>query len=160
MLLDMGLGKSMCIIHLARWLKKNRGLKHCLIICGINTLKSNWKKEIKLHSDESYRVVGERVSSKGNISYSTISERAREIKEGIEEFFIITNIESLRSKEVIEAINSRDDIDMVVVDEIHKVANKTSQQADGLLRLKATYKIGATGTLIVNSPLSSYTALK
>lgn len=160
MLLDMGLGKSMCIIHLARWLKKNRGLKHCLIVCGINTLKSNWKKEIKLHSDESYRVVGERVNSKGNISYSTINERAKEIREGIEEFFIITNIESLRSKEVVEAINSRDDIDMIVVDEIHKVANKTSQQADGLLRLKATYKIGATGTLIVNSPLSSYTALK
>ena len=160
MLLDMGLGKSMCIIHLARWLKKNRGLKHCLIICGINTLKSNWKKEIRIHSDESYRVVGERVNSKGNISYSTINERAREIREGIEEFFIITNIESLRSKEVVEAINSRDDIDMIVVDEIHKVANKTSQQADGLLRLKATYKIGATGTLIVNSPISSYTALK
>ena len=160
MLLDMGLGKSMCIIHLARWLKKNRGLKHCLIICGINTLKSNWKKEIRIHSDESYRVVGERVNSKGNISYSTINERAREIREGIEEFFIITNIESLRSKEVVEAINSRDDIDMIVVDEIHKIANKTSQQADGLLRLKATYKIGATGTLIVNSPISSYTALK
>lgn len=160
MLLDMGLGKSMCIIHLVRWLKKNRNLKHCLIICGINTLKSNWKKEIRIHSDESYRVVGERVNSKGNISYSTISERAREIKEGIEEFFIITNIESLRSKEVVEAINSRDDIDMIVVDEIHKVANKTSQQADGLLKLKATYKIGATGTLIVNSPISSYTALK
>lgn len=160
MLLDMGLGKSMCIIHLARWLKKNRGLKHCLIICGINTLKSNWKKEIRIHSDESYRVVGERVNSKGNISYSTINERAREIREGIDEFFIITNIESLRSKEVVEAINSRDDIDMIVVDEIHKVANKTSQQADGLLKLKATYKIGATGTLIVNSPISSYTALK
>ncbi len=160
MLLDMGLGKSMCIIHLARWLKKNRDLKHCLIICGINTLKSNWKKEIKIHSDESYRVVGERVNSKGNISYSTINERAREIREGIEEFFIITNIESLRSKEVVEAINSRDDIDMIVVDEVHKVANKTSQQADGLLKLKATYKIGATGTLIVNSPISSYTALR
>ena len=160
MLLDMGLGKSMCIIHLARWLKKNRNLKHCLIICGINTLKSNWKKEIKIHSDETYRVVGERVNSKGNISYSTINERAKEIKEGIKEFFIITNIESLRSKEVVEAINSRDDIDMIVVDEIHKVANKTSQQADGLLKLKATYKIGATGTLIVNSPISSYTALK
>ena len=160
MLLDMGLGKSMCIIHLARWLKKNKNLKHCLIICGINTLKSNWKKEIKIHSDETYRVVGEKVNSKGNISYSTINERAKEIREGIEEFFIIINIESLRSKEVIEAINSRNDIDMMVVDEIHKVANKTSQQADGLLRLKATYKIGATGTLIVNSPISSYTALK
>ena len=133
---------------------------HCLIICGINTLKSNWKKEIKIHSDETYRVVGEKVNSKGNISYSTINERAREIREGIEEFFIITNIESLRSKEVVEAINSRNDIDMIVVDEVHKVANKTSQQADGLLKLKATYKIGATGTLIVNSPISSYTALR
>ena len=160
MLLDMGLGKSMCIIHLARWLRKNRGLKHCLIICGINTLKSNWKKEIGLHCDDDYRVVGEKVSSKGNISYATIHERAMEIRKGIKEFFIITNIESLRSKEVVEAINSRKDIDMLVVDEIHKAANKSSQQCDGLLKLDATYKIGATGTLIVNSPLSAYTSLR
>lgn len=160
MLLDMGLGKTACIINIARWLKEYRGLKHCLVICGINTLKANWKKEIQIHSDETFRVVGERVSSKGNISYANVPERAREIRNGIDEFFIITNIESLRSKEVVEAINSRDDIDMIVVDEIHKIANKQSQQADGLLRLKAKYEIGATGTLIVNSPLSSYTALK
>lgn len=100
------------------------------------------------------------MNSKGTITYSTISERAKEIREGIKEFFIITNIESLRSKEVVDAINSRDDIDMIAVDEIHKIANKQSQQADGLLKLKADYKIGATGTLITNSPLSSYTALK
>lgn len=49
---------------------------------------------------------------------------------------------------------------MIAVDEIHKIANKQSQQADGLLKLKAEYQIGATGTLITNSPLSSYTALK
>ena len=160
LLYDMGLGKSMSIIHIARWLKKYKGLKHCLIICGINTLKANWKKEIKLHSDETFRVIGETVNSKGTITYSTIPERAREIREGVKEFFIITNIESLRSKEVVDAINSRDDIDMIAVDEIHKIANKQSQQADGLLKLKAEYKIGATGTLITNSPLSSYTALK
>jgi SNF2 family DNA or RNA helicase len=61
---------------------------------------------------------------------------------------------------VVDAINSRNDIGMIAVDEIHKIANKQSQQADGLLKLKAEYKIGATGTLITNSPLSSYTALK
>ena len=160
LLYDMGLGKSMSIIHIARYLKKYKKLKHCLIICGINTLKANWKKEIKLHSDETYRVVGENINSKGNITYATISERASEIRKGIEEFFIITNIESLRSKEVVDAINSRDDIGMIAVDEIHKIANKNSQQADGLLKIKADYKIGATGTLITNSPLSSYTALK
>lgn len=160
MLLDMGLGKSMCIIHIARWLKKYRGLKHCLVVCGINTLKANWKKEIKIHSDESYKVVGEVTNSKGNVHYSSLNERAKEIREGIKEFFIIINIESLRSKEIVEAINSRKDIDMIVVDEIHKCSNKQSQQTDGLLKLKSNYKIGATGTLIVNSPMSAYTSLK
>ena len=113
-----------------------------------------------MHSDESFRVVGEEINSKGNIHYSNLQQRAKEIKSGINEFFIIINIECLRSKEIVEAINSRDDIDMIVVDEIHKCNNKQAQQTDGLLKLKAKYKIGATGTLIVNSPMSSYVSLK
>ena len=155
---DQGLGKSLEIIGIAKYLKENKNLKHCLIVCGINTLKANWKKEIERHSNLSYRVVGEKVSLKGNISYTSIKERAKEIKEGIEEFFIIINIESLRSEEVVNAINSSD-IEMIVCDEIHKV-NVGSNQASGFLKLKATYKIGATGTIIVNSPISSFTALK
>lgn len=156
---EQGLGKSLEIIGIAKWLKENKGLKHCLIICGINTLKANWKKEISNHSDLSFRVIGEKISNKGNVSYLTIKERAEEIRKGIEEFFIITNIETLRSKEVIEAINSRTDIEMIVVDEIHKV-NKGSQQAEGLLKLNADYKVGLTGTLLVNSPIGAFTSLK
>ena len=64
---DPGLGKSKIIIDLANELREQRNLKHCLIICGINTLKANWKKEIKIHSDLSCRVIGEKVNSKGNI---------------------------------------------------------------------------------------------
>ena len=42
LLLDQpGLGKSKTIINLAEELKAQKGLKHCLIICGINTLKAN-----------------------------------------------------------------------------------------------------------------------
>lgn len=156
---EQGLGKSLEIIGIAKWLKENKGLKHCLIVCGINTLKANWKKEISNHSDLSFRVIGEKISNKGNVSYLTIKERAEEIRKGIEEFFIITNIETLRSKEVIEAINSRTDIGMIVVDEIHKV-NKGSQQAEGLLKLNADYKVGLTGTLLVNSPIGAFTSLK
>ena len=160
MLLDMGLGKSMCVIHIARWLKKYRGLKHCLIVCGINTLKANWKKEIQLQSNETFRVIGERKNSKGNIHYASMEERIEEIKSNINEFFIIINIESLRNSDIVKAFNDRNDIDMIAVDEIHKISNKQSQQADGLMKLKSEYKIGATGTLIVNSPISAYTSLK
>ena len=156
---EQGLGKTLEIIGIAKWLKENKGLKHCLIVCGINTLKANWKKEINIHSDLSFRVIGERISHRGNISYLTIKERAEEIRKGVEEFFIITNIETLRSKEVIDAINSRNDIGMIVVDEIHKI-NKGSQQAEGLLKLNANYKVGLTGTLLVNSPIGAFTSLK
>ena len=89
-----------------------------------------------------------------------MEERIEEIKSNIDEFFIIINIESLRNPDIVKAFNDRNDIGMIAVDEIHKIANKQSQQADGLMKLKSEYKIGATGTLIVNSPISSYTALK
>lgn len=36
---DQGLGKTMQMIYLAEVLKKREGLKHCLVICGVNNLK-------------------------------------------------------------------------------------------------------------------------
>jgi len=51
LLLDVpGLGKTLQLIYLAQELKEKRGLEHCLVICGINTLKTNWEKEIHKHS--------------------------------------------------------------------------------------------------------------
>ena len=39
-----GLGKSLQILYIAQELKKQKKIEHRLIICGINTLKTNWKK--------------------------------------------------------------------------------------------------------------------
>ena len=158
---DMGLGKSASIIHIAEELKAQRGLKHCLIICGINTLKANWKKEIKIHSNETCRVLGEKISKKGNISYASVKERAQELLSPIEEFFIITNIETLRSDEVVEALKKNvNDIQMIVADEVHRMANKQSTQGDHFLKLDAKYKIAATGTLLTNAPVNAFLPLK
>lgn len=38
---DQGLGKTLQMIYLAEVLRKKEGLKHCLIICGVNGLKYN-----------------------------------------------------------------------------------------------------------------------
>lgn len=110
----------------------------------------------------SYRVIGEKINKKGTVSYATIEARARELKEPLDAFFYILNIECLRSPEVIEAIRkSKNKIDMIVVDEIHVCTNPSSQQAKGLLKLMSfDYKIGLTGTLLTNSPLSAYVGLK
>lgn len=126
LLLDApGLGKTAQIIHIAEELKATRGLKHCFIICGLATLKTNWKSEIQKHSDLSCTILGERKTRAGSTVIESVTRRAEILKEPIEEFFIITNIETLRSDEVIEAFKKgKNEIDMIVVDEIHKCVSK------------------------------------
>ena len=163
LLFDMGLGKSNIIICIANELKQRGEIEHCLIICGVNSLKSNWKKEIKKFTDLSCTVLGERYTRTGRAVTGTIADRLAHLKRPIEEFFVITNIETLRNPEIVKAINDGPNkFDMIAVDEIHRCSSDPStKQAIGLLGTSgAKYKIGATGTLITNDPLNSYVPLK
>lgn len=157
-----GLGKSLQILYIAQELKKQKKINHCLIICGINTLKTNWKKEIEKHTNLSCKILGERVNKKGVINYAGIKERLEDLNSKLPEFFIITNIETLRNDEIIKAINSgKNSFDMIVLDEAHCCKTVTAQQTKNFLKLnKAKYKIAATGTLLTNSPLDAYVPLK
>lgn len=158
---DMGLGKTASIIHIAEERKARGQIKHCLVVCGIATLRGNWRKEIKLHSDESFRIIGEKINTKGNATYTTIRERTAELLKPIDEFFLIVNIETLRSEEFIDAINyGPNEIGMIVVDEIHRANNTKSQQGHNLLKLTSPYEIGATGTLLTSAPINAYLPLK
>lgn len=164
LLLDApGLGKTLQLTYLAKELKERQGLQHCLIICGINTLKTNWKNEIEKHSNLSCRILGQRITKKGNFVVDGIQERLKQLKEPIDEFFVITNVETLREDKIVQAIlkNKYNKFDMIVVDEIHRMKNPNSQQGKNFLKLnKAKYKVGATGTLLLNNPLDAYVPLK
>lgn len=161
LLLDApGLGKSLSVIALAEELKEQSLLEHCLIICGINTLKQNWKKEIKKHSNLSCIIIGEQINSKGKVTYSSITKRAEQLKNKIDEFFIIINIESLRDDKIIDAINNGENkIDMMCLDEAHKCKGVSTIQGKNLLSTSSEYMIAMTGTLLMNNPLDSYIPL-
>jgi len=164
LLLDApGLGKSLQMIYLAQELKAQEKLEHCLIICGVNTLKNNWKREIQTHSNLSCRILGEKVNKKGNITIGSIQERLEQLKNPIQEFFVITNIETLRNTNIVKEINKNkiNKFDMIVVDEVHHCKSNTSQQGKNLLKLtKAKHKIGLSGTILMNNPLDCYVPLK
>lgn len=122
LLLDApGLGKTLQVIYLAEELKARGEVKKCLIICGINSLKSNWEKEIKKHSYEDCVIIGKKVNSKGKIIYSSVKERAQQLYDNIDPFFTIINVECIRDKAVVEAIiNSKNEFDLIIFDEVHK----------------------------------------
>jgi SNF2 family DNA or RNA helicase len=163
LLLDSpGLGKSLQTIYLAEELNAQRGLKHCLVVCGVATLRANWEKEIKKHSNKDSIIIGKKINSKGKVKWDTVAKRAEQLKNKIDEFFIILNIETLRSNEVIEALKENiNEIDMIIFDEAHKAKGWSSQQGKNLLKLKDfKYKVACTGTILMNNPLDAYVPLK
>lgn len=158
-----GLGKTLQIIYAAEELKAQKGIEHCLIICAINSLKENWEKEIKRHSNESCVIIGKQFNSKGRVKYASIPDRADQLFNKIDEFFVIVNIESIRDKLVTQAIlDSKNKFDMIVLDECHKLANPTSLQSKQFMKLSKVgqYHFGLTGTLLTNTIFNAYIPLK
>ena len=156
----MGLGKTNEIIWYAETLKRRGLIDHCMIICGVDSLRQNWKNEIRKFSNYDCLVLGEYVTRNNTVRYKTIPERAKILKEPISEFFVIINAATIRSDDIIDAFSkSKNTFGMIAVDECHKFATKTSQQGSNLLKLKSDFKVAATGTLITNSPLSAYVPL-
>lgn len=164
LLLDVpGLGKSLVASIIAKERQKKDGIQHCLIVCGINTLKFNWKNEIKKYTGEDAYILGEYTNKKGKLKIGTVAQRLEALKSPIEQFFVITNIETLRDDKIVEQIEKgkKNKFDMIVVDEVHTCKSVTSQQGKNLLKLKsAKYKIGMTGTLLLNNPLDCFLPLK
>lgn len=164
LLLDQpGLGKTLQMIYLAEELNQRDNLEHCFIICGLNTLKYNWKKEIEKFSNLSCKILGERTNKKGITKIGSIKDRLEDLKNPIDEFFVITNIETLRNQDIIKELKNKkaqNVFDMMVLDECHVCKNPSSQQGKNLLKISAKYMVGLTGTLLLNSPLDAYVPLK
>ena len=158
---DCGLGKTLSMIYLAEELSKREKLKHCLIICGVNSLKYNWAAEIEKFSKKSCVILGQTVTKNGKTKICSVADRCKILKKGLEEFFVITNIETLQNKEFANAFNkSKSTFDMIVLDEAHHCKNPSSLSAKNLMKLKAKRCIALTGTIIMNDPENAYVPLK
>lgn len=161
LLLDgCGVGKSLQIMYYAETLLRRKEIDHCLIICGVDSLRSNWRNEISKFSNESCLVLGEKINKRGKVVYETISKRVEQLKKPIDEFFVIINAATLVDDRIIDAImKGPNKFGLIAVDEAHRFATKQSARGSNLLKLKSDYKVAATGTIITNSPTSAYVAL-
>ena len=137
---EQGLGKTKESIDICVARKKE--LVKTLIVCGVNSVKYNWEKEIYIHSREKAVMID------GN----TMDKRVQQLNDWYKgaEYFGIINIESLRNEKIQDAIylGIKDGyIGAVIVDEIHKAKNGvTSQQGKALRILKTPVRIGLSGT--------------
>ena len=177
---DQGLGKTKEIIDLAMCRKQTDGIKHCLIICGINGNKYNWADEVKIHSKEDSWILGTRFTKRPPIKMieGSTKDKMEDLNNIPHQFFWITNIETLRGgsfkekqgkrtvtrfpiAEKIQELCDRGIIGMIAFDEAHKAKNPDSQQGKALLSIDCKGpKIPMSGTFVLNNPLDLYLPLK
>lgn len=167
---EQGLGKTKQVIDIAIAKKLQYDYKHCLIICGVNGLKWNWREEIKTHSNEYGYILGQRVRKKtGKMYIGSTQDKITDLdmlltsSDAISDYFIITNVESLRNESIVSKISElckNKTIGLVAFDECHKAKNHTSQQGKGILKINAENEIAMTGTPLINTPLDLYIILK
>lgn len=138
-----------------------------LIIVGVSGLQYNWQNEVKKHTDLVGYILGTRPVGKSGLQTKIGSGKDKvddvnRLKKMAAQV-IITNIESLRNAAIVAALKQQVQdgvIGMVVVDEVHKCKNPKAKQTEGLLELDTHYKLGLTGTPIVNSPLDLFAMMK
>lgn len=159
----MGVGKSLQAIYIAQINKEKYNWKHCLIVCGVNSLKYNWYNEVNKHTDYSAYILGTRYKRSGAVKAGSTKEKLEDLLK-IDElpYFLITNIESFRSVDFANKIKNlcKNKIKMIIADELHACKNPASQQAKGFLKSNPDYKLAMTGTPLMNSPLDLFIILK
>ena len=160
---EQGLGKTKQVIDIAVAKKLSKGYKHCLIICGVNGLKWNWKSEINTHSNETAHILGTKINSKGKEVIGSSKDKLADLNKLPKDYFLITNIESLRDQDILKKVKEltqNGQIEMVAIDEIHKCKNPSSQQGKAILQVNPETRIAMTGTPLMNTPLDLYIVLK
>ena len=165
---EQGLGKTKQVIDIAVAKKLECGYEHCLIICGVNGLKWNWLNEIHTHSDEGGHILGQKIKN-GKITVTSNKDKIKDLDTllaspgAISDYFIITNVESLRDETIATKISElckNKIIGLVAIDEIHKCKNPTSQQGKGIMKVNSDYKIAMSGTPLMNTPMDLYIILR
>lgn len=165
---EQGLGKSKQVIDIAIIKKLLLNYKHCLIVCGVNTLKWNWVNEIHIHSNEGAWILGQKYNRYGKAKIGSTKDKLDDLihmEKCSDDFpyFIITNVESFRDDNIAEQISKLCKlgiINMCAADEMHKMKNPNVQQTKGFLKCLPECRIGMTGTPLMNSPLDLYVILK
>jgi len=135
----MGLGKTIQAIGAAHILHRQGHIQKVLVICPAS-LKYQWGNEVEKFTDYSSLVI-DGTTKKREKLYKQYED------EGI--MYCLVNYELVRND---LDILKRMDFDVIVVDEAHRIKNRSSQTYKALIQLDAPYKFALTGTPMQNRP--------
>lgn len=133
----------------------------CLVICP-SALKINWMREFEQWTGRKAIILNDKIRSSWHV-YHDIGEADVFIVnyESLRKYFVKKYPKELKTAADIEMDPRVDLFKSVIIDEIHKLKNETSQRTKIALRITRgkNYIIGLTGTPVVNKPIDLYAQL-
>lgn len=150
---DLGTGKTLATLWAYDYLR-SRGVRHkAIVITPLSTLERTWADELFNHFPHLTHAV----------LHGSWERRLKLLEQDVDLYLI--NHDGIKVSGLVEALASRDDIDLVIVDEIAQVARTA-----GADRFKALNTIinrqvpraawGLTGTPIPNAPTDAWAQCK
>ena len=151
LLAEVGTGKTFTAISMLRMLQEKHGPLKILILCP-GVVINNWKNEIKKFSfPEDFPLIHPLDIAK------TRPEKMQTINFRREQAVVITNYESMDQRGFYSYLSDWMP-DVIIADEIHRIKNPKSKRANAVVSLgeRAMYRLGLTGTAILNSPMDIF----
>lgn len=141
---DMGTGKTRASLYATDFLMKCGDGNKCLVVAPLSTLTSVWEKEI-------FQCFSHR---RAIVLHGTKQKRLASLEEDSD--YYIINHDGLRVME--DALRERDDIDMVIIDELAVLRNSKSKRWKVTNRIVSgkTWVWGLTGSPTPKEPTDAY----
>lgn len=150
---DLGTGKTMATLWAYDYLKSSNTVNKALVITPLSTLERTWADEVFQHFP--------------HLEVAVLhGSRSRRLKllESEADLFLI-NHDGIKVSGLVDALKDRDDINLVIIDEIAQVArNAGTDRFRALMDIcnrQCTRKVwGLTGTPVPNAPTDAWAQCK
>lgn len=147
----MGSGKTLAVLWAYDFLRSIGEARKILVVSPLSTLERTWGDEIFRHFPHlAFAVV-----------HGTAEKRLKLLANDDFDVYII-NHDGIKSKRTMAAIQARDDIDVVVVDEIASFRNASTDRWKAMKALVLNRKFvwGLTGTPTPNEPTDAWAQVR
>lgn len=142
----MGSGKTLCALWAYDWRRQIGRATRMLVTAPLSTLTRVWYDEVFTHLPHLTCAV----------LHGSMDVRLKLLNHPHDVY--VVNHDALRSKPLLDALNERDDIDVLTIDELAVFRSSDSERFKAMRRLVANRKTvwGFTGTPIPNAPTDAW----
>lgn len=152
--LEVGTGKSCCTVNTLRFKYLQEGRLMRTLILAPPIVLNNWKNEFSLHSNIDQRDI--------LVLHGTQKNRCKILSANMDKNkILVTNYESLLMKDLYKLFEEYD-IEVMVLDESHKVKSITSKRTKACIKLADTakYRFLLSGTPILNTLMDVFSQFR